>query len=417
MANRVDVAVIGAGPAGLAAAIAAREHGAEKVLIIERAEQLGGLLPQCIHNGFGLLYFEQDMTGPEYEKAFIEKALDLGVEAQLETMVIDLDAERGITAVSHKHGYMHFKPGAVVLAMGCRERSRGAVGIPGTRPAGVLTAGTCQRFVNIEGYMPGTRYMVLGSGDIGMIMARRLTLEGAKVEAMVEIMPWPGGLIRNEVQCLHDFGIPLLLEHTVSFIHGEERVEGVTVSKVDAERRPIGGTERFFPCDCLLISAGLIPENELSRKAGVELDAVTGGPVVDQNRQTNVPGIFAGGNVVQVHDLVDWVSWEAEKAGLSAARFADKGKLKSAAGVRVVPGDNIKYVVPQSISGKEDVTLHMRVTRPGLKATVKVDGVLTKRFRSVRPSEMIVLDLNGDALKASGLKGELVVDCDIRESG
>jgi thioredoxin reductase len=417
MANRVDVAVIGAGPAGLAAAIAAREQGAEKVLIIERAEQLGGLLPQCIHNGFGLLYFEQDMTGPEYEKAFIEKALSLGVEAQLETMVIDLDAERGITAVSRKHGYMSFKPGAVVLAMGCRERSRGAVGIPGTRPAGVLTAGTCQRFVNIEGYMPGTRYVVLGSGDIGMIMARRLTLEGAKVEAVVEIMPWPGGLIRNEVQCLHDFGIPLLLEHTVSFIHGEERVEGVTVCKVDEERRIVGGTERSFPCDCLLISAGLIPENELSRKAGVEIDDVTGGPVVDQNRQTNVPGIFAGGNVVQVHDLVDWVSWEAETAGRFAARFADKGKLKYAAGLRVVPGDNIKYVVPQSISGKEDVTLHMRVTRPGLKAVVKVGGVLAKRFRSVRPSEMIVLDLKGEKLKEAEHNGQLVVDCDIRESG
>jgi len=414
MASRVDVAVIGAGPAGLAAATAAREQGAEKVLIIERAEQLGGLLPQCIHNGFGLLYFEQDMTGPEYEREFIEKAMDLGVEAQLETMVIDLDAKRGITAVSRKHGYMRIEPGAVVLAMGCRERSRGAAGIPGTRPAGVLTAGTCQRFVNIEGYMPGKRYVVLGSGDIGMIMARRLTLEGAKVEAVVEMMPWPGGLIRNEVQCLHDFGIPLLLEHTVSFVHGEERVEGVTVSKVDAQCRPIGGTERFFPCDCLLISAGLIPENELSRKAGLELDAVTGGPVVDQNRQTSVPGIFAGGNVVQVHDLVDWVSWEAETAGRSAARYADKGKLRPAAGLKVVPGENIKYVVPQSISGKEDVTLHMRVTRPGLKAAVKVGGVTTKRFRSVRPSEMIVLDLKGDTLAQAATKGELVVDCEIK---
>ncbi|RJP30876.1 MAG: FAD-dependent oxidoreductase [Actinobacteria bacterium] len=417
MASRVDVAVIGAGPAGLAAAIAAREQGAEKVLIIERAEQLGGLLPQCIHNGFGLLYFEQDMTGPEYEKAFIAKAMSLGVETRLETMVIDLDAERGITAVSRKHGYMRFKPGAVVLAMGCRERSRGAVGIPGTRPAGVLTAGTCQRFVNIEGYMPGTRYVVLGSGDIGMIMARRLTLEGAKVEAVVEIMPWPGGLIRNEVQCLHDFGIPLLLESTVTFIHGEERVEGVTVCRVDAERRPVEGTEKSYPCDCLLVSAGLIPENELSRKAGVELDPVTGGPVVDQNRQTSVPGVFAGGNVVQVHDLVDWVSWEAEAAGRAAARFADKGELKAAAGVRVMPGDNIKYVVPHTISGREDVTLHMRVTQPGLKATVKAGGILSKRFRSVRPSEMVVLDLKGEALKEAGLKGELVVDCEMRGGG
>jgi thioredoxin reductase len=417
MANQVDVAVIGAGPAGLAAAIAAREQGAEKVLIIERAEQLGGLLPQCIHNGFGLLYFEQDLTGPEYEKAFIDRALDLGIEAQLETMVIDLDGDRGITAVSRRHGYMKFKPGAVVLAMGCRERSRGALGIPGTRPAGVLTAGTCQRFVNIEGYMPGSRYVVVGSGDIGMIMARRLTLEGARVEAVVEIMPWAGGLIRNEVQCLHDFGIPLLLEHTVSFIHGENRVEGVTVCKADADLLPIAGTERSFPCDCLLISAGLIPENELSRKAGVELDPVTGGPVVDQNRQTSVPGVFAGGNVVQVHDLVDWVSWEAELAGRSAAVFADKGKLKAAKGVKVIPGKNIKYVAPQFISGKEDVTLHMRVTRPGLKAVVKVGNVLTRRFRSVRPSEMMVLDLGGGALKEAGAGGELVVDCEMKGSG
>lgn len=415
MANKVDVAVIGAGPAGLAAAIAAREQGAEKVLIIERAEQLGGLLPQCIHNGFGLEYFERDMTGPEYEKAFVERAMGLGVETQLETMVIDLDGERGITAVSRKHGYMKFKPGAVVLAMGCRERSRGAVGIPGTRPAGVLTAGTCQRFVNIEGYMPGSRYVVLGSGDIGMIMARRLTLEGAKVEAVVEIMPWPGGLIRNEVQCLHDFGIPLLLEHTVSFVHGEKRVEGVSVCRVDAERRPIGGSERFIPCDCLLISAGLIPENELSRRAGVELDPVTGGPVVDESRQTSVPGVFAGGNVVQVHDLVDWVSREAELAGRSAAAFADKGRLKPAGGVKVVPGESIRYVVPHTISGREDVTLHMRVTRPGLKATVKVGGVASKRFRSVRPSEMIVIDLKGDALKEAGTGGELTVDCRMKE--
>ncbi|MEW6554759.1 MAG: FAD-dependent oxidoreductase [Actinomycetota bacterium] len=417
MAKRVDVAVIGAGPAGLAAAIAAREQGAENVLIIERAEQLGGLLPQCIHNGFGLVYFEQDMTGPEYEKAFMDRAVDMGVETQLETMVIDLDEKREITAVSRKHGYMKFRPGAVVLAMGCRERSRGAVGIPGTRPAGVLTAGTCQRFVNIEGYMPGSRYVVLGSGDIGMIMARRLTLEGAKVEAVVEIMPWPGGLIRNEVQCLHDFGIPLLLEHTVSFIHGEERVEGVTVCRVDAQRQPMQGTERLIPCDCLLISAGLIPENELSRRAGVALDPVTGGPVVDQDRQTSVPGIFAGGNVVQVHDLVDWVSREAEVAGRSAAVFADKGRAKRTAGIKVVPGKNVRYVVPQLISGAGDVTLHMRVKEPGLSARLDVGGVLKKKFRSVRPSEMIVLDLEGEALRKSGIKGELVVDCDTKGSG
>jgi thioredoxin reductase len=417
MARRVDVAVIGAGPAGLAAAIAAREQGAEEVLIIERAEQLGGLLPQCIHNGFGLLYFDEDMTGPEYEKAFVDKAGKKGIRTQLETMVIDLDQNREITAVSRKHGYMKFKPGAVVLAMGCREKARGALGIPGDRPAGILTAGTCQRYVNIEGYMPGDRYVILGSGDIGMIMARRLTLEGAKVEAVVEIMPWAGGLIRNEVQCLYDFSIPLLLEHTVTFIHGEEKIEGVTISKVDKDRRPINGTDRFYPCDSLLLSAGLIPENELSINAGIELDAVTGGPVVDQNRQTSVPGLFAGGNVVQVHDLVDWVSWESELAGKAAARFADKGKLKAAKAVKVVPGKNIKYVAPQFISGKEDVTLHMRVTKPGLKATVKIGDVVRKRYRTVRPSEMVIIEVKADKLKEAELGKELVVDCDIKGSG
>jgi NADPH-dependent 2,4-dienoyl-CoA reductase/sulfur reductase-like enzyme len=414
MPRQVDVAVIGAGPAGLAAAIAAREQGAERVTIIERAERLGGLLPQCIHNGFGLLYFGEDMTGPEYEKVFSEKAGDAGVETQLETMVLGLGKNLEITAASKSSGYIKFKPGAVVLAMGCRERARGALGIPGARPAGIYTAGTCQRYVNIDGFIPGKRHVILGSGDIGMIMARRLTLEGASVEAVVEIMPWPGGLIRNEVQCLHDFGIPLLLEHTVSFIHGEERVEGVTVCRVDGARRPIAGTERVFPCDCLLISAGLIPENELSIGAGIVLDAVTGGPVIDQHCQTSIPGIFAGGNVVQVHDLVDWVSRESELAGRSAAAFADKGKLKAADKVKVTPGENIKYVVPQFITGKDDVTLYMRVTRPGLKATVKVGDVLRKRFRSVRPSEMVILDIKGDKLREGAVGEELVVDCEIK---
>ena len=402
MANKVDVAVIGAGPAGLAAAIAAREQGAEKVLIIERAEQLGGLLPQCIHNGFGLEYFERDMTGPEYEKAFVERAMGLGVETQLETMVIDLDGERGITAVSRKHGYMKFKPGAVVLAMGCRERSRGAVGIPGTRPAGVLTAGTCQRFVNIEGYMPGSRYVVLGSGDIGMIMARRLTLEGAKVEAVVEIMPWPGGLIRNEVQCLHDFGIPLLLEHTVSFVHGEKRVEGVSVCRVDAERRPIGGSERFIPCDCLLISAGLIPENELTRDAGVGMDPVTGGAVVDDSFMTSVPGIFACGNVLHVHDLVDWVSVEAAEAGKFAACFVREGSCALPSPIPVRPGSGVRYTLPQAVSGERDLTLSLRVSAPWRDRCVVVrDGgreIARKREMRLHPAEMIRIDLKKETV-------------------
>ncbi len=411
----MDVAVIGAGPAGLAAAVAAREQGAERVVIIERAERLGGLLPQCIHNGFGLLYFGEDLTGPEYERMFIRKAERAKVEARLESMALDISPDLEITAVGSRHGYTKIKTGAVVLAMGCREKARGALGIPGGRPAGILTAGTCQRYVNVDGFIPGRRFVILGSGDIGMIMARRLTLEGAKVEAVVEIMPWPGGLIRNEVQCLHDFGIPLLLEHTVTFIHGETRIQGVTVTRVDRERRPIPGTERFIPCDCLLLSAGLIPENELSVKAGVELDPVTGGPLVDENRQTVIPGIFAGGNVVQVHDLVDWVSWEAEVAGRNAARFADRGGIPFREEVRVRAGENIKYVVPQFISGEEEVTLHLRVTRPGLRAALLLGGKLFKRYRSVRPSEMIIEKVDVGRLSQAIGDGELRVDCRLGE--
>jgi NADPH-dependent 2,4-dienoyl-CoA reductase/sulfur reductase-like enzyme len=411
MAEKVDVAVIGAGPAGLAAALAARKQGAERVTIIERSERLGGLLPQCIHNGFGLLYFGEDLTGPEYERVFIQRARKAKVEARLESMVLDISPRLEMTAASSRHGYMKIKAGAVVLAMGCRERARGALGIPGGRPSGILTAGTCQRYVNMEGFIPGRRFVILGSGDIGMIMARRLTLEGAKVEAVVEIMPWPGGLIRNEVQCLHDFGIPLLLEHTVTFIHGESRIQGVTVCRVDEKRRPVPGTERYMPCDCLLLSAGLIPENELSVKAGVELDPVTGGPLVDEKRQTVVPGIFAGGNVVQVHDLVDWVSWEAEIAGKNAAVFAGQGGISFHDAVRVVAGENVKYVVPQYISGKDDVTLHLRVTRPGLKAALKLGGAAWKRFRSVRPSEMIIEKVEAGKLSQVIRDRELRVDC------
>lgn len=416
VARQVDVAVIGAGPAGLAAAIAARKQGAEKILVIERAEQLGGLLPQCIHNGFGLDYFEEDMTGPEYGHRFIEEAMDLGVDTQLETMVIDIDRKREITAVSQSRGYTKYRAGAMVLAMGCREKARGSLGIPGGRPSGVLTAGTCQRYVNVEGYIPGERFVVLGSGDIGMIMARRLTLEGARVEAVVEIMGWPGGLIRNEVQCLHDFQIPLLLEHTVDFIHGEDRIEGVTVVKVNSNREPVSGTERFIPCDCLLLSAGLIPENELSLKAGVELDPVTGGPVLDQYCQSSVSGIFAGGNVVHVHDLVDDVSLEAEVAGKYAAIYADSGGLKKAEKTRMVPGRNVRYVVPQAISGDDDVTLYMRVEEPRKEVSVKVGTVTRRRIRYVRPSEMVRIRLTAEKLDKAEVEEEIVVHCDSRGS-
>jgi len=413
--REIDVAVIGAGPAGLAAAIKAKEEGAESVVILERAEELGGLLSQCVHNGWGLLYFNEDLTGPQYAARFIEKANDLKVGYQLESMVIGMSADRELVAVSIKEGHLRFKPKAVVLAMGCRERTAFNIGIPGTRPAGLFTAGTCQRFVNIEGFLPGERIVILGSGDIGMIMARRLTLEGAKVEAIVEILPYIGGLVRNQVQCVRDFNIPLLLEHTVSNIHGEKRIEAVTISKVDSNREPIPGTEKRIECDTLLTSVGLIPENELSLMAGVELDPITGGPIVDESRQTNIPGIFAGGNCVHVNDLVDNVSWEAELAGASAARFASGRKPLKKGKIAVKPGRNIRYIVPQTITGENEVTLYMRVSSPEERVRIKVGDIMTKAFLVVQPSEMIKLDLSLTQL--SQLKEgtrELTVECEKR---
>lgn len=410
----VDVAVIGAGPAGMAAAIRAREAGAEKVVLMERAEELGGLLHQCVHNGFGLLYFNEDLTGPEYGHRFIEKVMDTGVTPLLETMVVRLGEDRQIGAVNTKEGFITFRPKSIVLAMGCRERSRGALNIPGTRPAGVLTAGTAQRYVNVEGFVPGKRVVILGSGDIGMIMARRLTLEGARVEAVVEILPYIGGLIRNEVQCLHDFDIPLFLNHTVTQIHGEERVEAVTVAQVNGNRQPVDGTRRTIACDTLLLSVGLIPENELSIMAGVRLDPVTGGALVDETRQTNIPGVFAGGNVLHVHDLVDNVSWESELAGESAARFAVEGKQESGK-IAVRAGRNIRYVVPQTISGRRDTTLYIRVNEPEETVRIKVGDIMTKGVRAVKPSEMLKIELSAEKLgKLQEGTKEITVDCEKR---
>ena len=411
----VDVAVIGAGPAGMAAAIRAREAGAENVVLMERAEELGGLLHQCVHNGFGLLYFNEDLTGPEYGHRFIEKVMDTGVTPLLETMVVRLGEDRQIGAVNTKEGFITFRPKSIVLAMGCRERSRGALNIPGTRPAGVLTAGTAQRYVNVEGFVPGKRVVILGSGDIGMIMARRLTLEGARVEAVVEILPYIGGLIRNEVQCLHDFDIPLFLNHTVTQIHGEERVEAVTVAQVNSNRQPVAGTRRTIACDTLLLSVGLIPENELSIMAGVRLDPVTGGALVDETRQTNIPGVFAGGNVLHVHDLVDNVSWESELAGESAARFALEGREEESGKITVRAGRNIRYVVPQTISGRRDTTLYMRVNEPEETVRIKVGDIMTKGVRAVKPSEMLKIELSAEKLGKlrEGTK-EIAVDCEKR---
>jgi len=412
----VDVAVIGAGPAGMAAAIKAKEAGAKNVVIMERAEQLGGLLHQCIHNGFGLLYFKEDLTGPEYAHRFIEKVMDTGIEPLLETMVIRISNDRAVSAVSKAVGYINFKPRSIVLAMGCRERTRGALNIPGSRPAGILTAGTAQRFVNVEGFIPGKKIVILGSGDIGMIMARRLTLEGAKVEAVVEILPYVGGLIRNEVQCVHDFHIPMYLKHTVAQIHGEERVEAVTMAQVDDNNCPIAGTERKIECDTLLLSVGLIPENELSLMAGVKLDPITGGAIVDETRQTSVVGIFAGGNVLHVHDLVDNVSSESELAGQSAASFAKEEKPLERGKIALKRGRNIRYVVPHTISGQKDVTLYMRVNHPEETVRIKVGDVMTKALRVVKPSEMLKIDLSTEELKRLGKETkQIIVDCEKRE--
>ena len=412
----VDVAVIGAGPAGMAAAIQAKDAGAENVVIMERAEQLGGLLHQCIHNGFGLIEFKEDLTGPEYAHRFIEKVMDTGIELLLETMVVRISNNREITAVSKPGGYINFKPKSIVLAMGCRERTRGALNIPGTRPAGILTAGTAQRFVNVEGFIPGKKIVILGSGDIGMIMARRLTLEGAKVEAVAEILPYVGGLIRNEVQCLRDFNIPVYLEHSVTQIHGEERIEAVTIAQLNGNRCPVAGTERKIKCDTLLLSVGLIPENELSSMAGVKLDPITGGAIVDETRQTNIDGIFAGGNVLHVHDLVDNVSGESKLAGQSAANFAREGKPSERGRVKLKGGRNIRYVVPHTISGQKDVTVYMRVNQPEEMVRIKIGDIMTKGLRVVKPSEMLAIDLPAEQLKKlSKETKEIIIDCEKRE--
>jgi len=413
-----DVAVIGGGAAGLAAATAAREAGAEKVLVIERDRLLGGILPQCIHSGFGLVTFKEDLTGPEYIHRFTTKTAELKVEARLNTLVLEVRPDRRIIAASASEGMIGVKAGAVVLAMGCRERTRGALAIPGTRPAGVFTAGQAQRFVNIEGYMPGERVVILGSGDVGMIMARRLTFEGAKVEAVVEVLPYVGGLMRNKVQCLDDFGIPLLLKHTVTRICGNQRLTGVMVAQVDGERRPVPGTERLVECDTLLLSVGLIPENELTEKCGIEMDQVTGGAMLDERMETGVPGIFACGNVVHVCDIVDNVTAMGLEAGREAAKFASGGGSPERDYVSLVAGENVRYIVPQRISRRSllerNVAVHLRVAQPGqnVRLSIKAGGepVFKAPKKAVHPGEALIGELSPQSAEFFQKVGELVVD-------
>ncbi len=415
---RKALVIIGGGPAGLAAGIAAREAGVTDLVILEREDEAGGILRQCIHNGFGLHRYGEELTGPEYAARDIARAAELGLGIRCGTTVLSVSPERLVTCVSKQEGLQVFEAGAVILAMGCRERPRGALGTPGTRCAGVYTAGAAQKFVNLEGLMPGRRVVILGSGDIGLIMARRMTLQGAKVLACVELMPYSSGLNRNIVQCLQDFDIPLYLSHTVTDIRGRERLEGVTVMEVDEHRRPIPGTETDFACDTLLLSVGLIPENELSRQAGVPLSPVTGGAVVDDRLHTGVPGIFACGNVLHVHDLVDFVSDESFRAGQAAAAFL-RGEAPDAPAVEVRDGEGVRGTVPQRLHPDHDVTLMFRPAGVYKNAAVVAEsaGVELARKRAMifTPGEMATLPLKAEKLR--GVTAPITVRMEVKENG
>ena len=418
--TQVDILIVGAGPAGLAAAIAAKEAGVDSLIVLEREDNAGGILRQCIHNGFGLHRFKEELTGPEYAQRDIDKAAEMGIDVRTGVTVLSVDPDKTVTAISRKWGLQVFKAKAVVLAMGCRERPRGALAIPGTRCAGIYSAGTAQKFVNLEGYMPGRRVVILGSGDIGLIMARRMTLQSAKVLACVELMPYSSGLNRNIVQCLHDYDIPLLLSHTVIDIQGKERLTGVTVAEVDAKRQPIPGTEQHFDCDTLLLSVGLLPENELTRQAEVEMSNLTSGAVVDDTLQTSKEGIFACGNVLHVHDLVDFVSAESFKAGKAAAEYV-QGKKRVGTYVSVKDGDGVRGVVPQKLlipdGDAENVQIMFRPSGVYENAYIRVmDGekeLIKQKKRILTPGEMAELILKPEVVK--GLSGADVTVSIVKE--
>ena len=421
MEKEYDIVVIGAGPAGLAAAIEARKSSVERILLVERAKELGGILQQCIHNGFGLHIFKEELTGPEYAERFINELTELNIDYELDTMALNIDSSKNITMINARDGMAVVSAKAVILAMGCRERPRGALNIPGTRPSGIFTAGTAQRLVNIEGYMVGKKIVVLGSGDIGMIMARRMMLEGAEVKAVLEILPYSGGLIRNKVQCLDDFGIPLLFNHTVTEIKGKERVEGIVYCEVDNRRRIKPETRQYMECDTLLLSVGLIPENELSKSANIKLDTVTGGPVVDESMETSVEGIFACGNVLQVHDLVDYVTKESRNAGRSAAKYVKRLLRANDAFIEIKAGSGIKYVVPQRVglgNMEDKLELFMRVDDiyKEKKLVVRLDGERIKSVyrKRLTPGEMEHIILDSKLIRE---KAKTVMTVEVNEEG
>lgn len=396
MRDYYDIVIIGGGPAGLAAAVAARDNGIERILILERDKEMGGILNQCIHNGFGLHTFKEELTGPEYAARFEKQVLERNIEYKLNTMVIDISKEKVVTAMNREEGLFEIQAKAVILAMGCRERSRGALNIPGYRPAGIYSAGTAQRLVNMEGFMPGREVVILGSGDIGLIMARRMTFEGAKVKVVAELMPYSGGLKRNIVQCLDDYGIPLKLSHTVVDIKGKERLEGITLAQVDGRGRPIPGTEEEYACDTLLLSVGLIPENELSNGMGIEMNRITSGPVVNESLETSIDGVFACGNVLHVHDLVDFVSEEAAAAGKNAAKYVlAEEVVKVGHEIVLQPEGGVRYTVPSVINPErmdDKITVRFRVGQVYKNCYICVyfDGEqISKRKRpAMAPGEM-----------------------------